>query len=194
MNKSRLLAGAVALLIIPCAAQAHILFTPAIGFASGFAHPLSGIDHTLAMLAVGIWASQRGARATLSFPLAFLGVMTAAAAVAISVGRLPGIEAAIASSLVGLGLAVALAIRPPAKVCFMLIGLFATFHGYSHGAELPLSVSALDYGAGFIAATSLLLGVGVAIGEVCRLLSLQRALRVAGGVITLAGVGMLLTT
>jgi urease accessory protein len=145
-------------------ASAHTFGAQGAGFAQGFAHPFGGIDHLLAMVAVGLWAAQRGGRALWAVPIAFVAMM-ALGGVAGALGlALPLVEFAIAASLIALGLAVAFAVRLPVALSALLVGLFALFHGHAHGNELPETASALAYGIGFIAATASLHALGVATG------------------------------
>ena len=119
----------------------------------GFAHPFTGLDHLLAMVAVGLWASQLGGRALWLLPLTFPVVMAAGAALGFGGVALPWVEIGITVSVLVLGAAVALTYRPALAVSLPLIGLFALLHGYAHGVELPAQTSALTYCAGFVAAT-----------------------------------------
>jgi urease accessory protein len=145
-------------------AAAHTFGAQGAGFAQGFAHPFGGIDHLLAMVAVGLWAAQRGGRALWAVPAAFVAMM-ALGGIAGALGvTLPLVELAIAVSLVVLGLAVTLSIRLPVAASALLVGLFALFHGHAHGSELPETASALAYGIGFVAATASLHGIGIATG------------------------------
>jgi urease accessory protein len=159
----------------------------------GLLHPFSGLDHVLAMVAVGLWASQLGGRALWLLPLTFPAVMALGAALGISGVVLPGIEIGIAGSVLVLGAVVALALRPSLALSVPLIGLFALLHGYSHGVELPVSASALSYGAGFIAATLVLHATGMAIGLVAGRVPVRFAARTAGGAIAALGVVLLVT-
>jgi urease accessory protein len=146
------------------AASAHPGHTPADGLASGFAHPLGGWDHLLAMLAVGLWAAQLGGRACWRVPAAFAGIMALSAVAGHFLGAVPGIDQGIAASVLALGLLVAGAVRLPVSTGMALVGIFAIFHGVAHGAEMPATAGGLAYGAGFLAATALLSAVGVGLG------------------------------
>jgi urease accessory protein len=130
----------------------------------GLAHPLSGADHLLAMIAVGLWAAQLGGRARWLVPLAFVGVMTLGAALGHAGLIFSGIEQGIAASVLVLGLLIAKSVRLPAVAGMALVGFFALFHGLAHGAEMPATVGGLSYGAGFIAATCLLHLIGIGLG------------------------------
>ncbi|TLY53400.1 MAG: HupE/UreJ family protein [Gammaproteobacteria bacterium] len=134
------------------------------GFGAGFAHPLSGLDHLLAMVVIGIWAAQLGGRAVWAVPLSFLCVMALGATFALN-GVAPfEIEAGIAASLLALGLLVISARRLPVASAATLTGLFALFHGAAHGSELPGLADPFGYTGGFLAATAMLHVFGVAIG------------------------------
>jgi urease accessory protein len=133
-------------------------------FRSGFLHPLSGFDHLVAMVAVGLWAAQLGGRARWLVPVAFVSVMALGGALGRTGLTIPGVEQAIAASVLVLGLLIAMAVRPPVAVGMGLAGLFAIFHGFAHGAEMPATASGLGYGEGFIAATVLLHAVGLGLG------------------------------
>jgi urease accessory protein len=155
---------AVATVAFSSAAFAHAGDHSHTSLAQGLWHPFTGLDHILAMVAVGLWASQIGGRALWLMPLTFLAVMAAGADLGMSGVALPWIELGIAASVLVLGAAVALALRPSFAVSMPLIGAFALLHGYGHGVELPASTSALGYGAGFIAATLALHLVGIGLG------------------------------
>jgi urease accessory protein len=134
-------------------------------FSGGFAHPVFGLDHLLAMLAVGIWAAQLGGRARWIVPATFVGVMTLGAIIG-QQGVVPaGMEQMIAASLLAFGLMIAMAKRLPFSVGLGLTALFAAFHGFAHGAEIPASSNGLSYGLGFVAATILLHAAGLALGK-----------------------------
>jgi urease accessory protein len=138
------------------------------GLADGLAHPFSGLDHVLAMVAVGLWASQLGRPAYWLLPLTFPAVMAFGAAMGASGMPLPWIEIALAGSVLVLGLAIALPLRPAIVASTALIALFAVIHGHAHGTELPQSAAALAYGSGFIGATLVLHALGLALGSLSR--------------------------
>jgi urease accessory protein len=175
------------------AAFAHSGDHSHLGFAAGFAHPLTGLDHLLAMVAVGLWASQLGGRALWLLPLTFPVVMAAGAALGLSGVALPWVEIGITASVLVLGAAIALTYRPSLAVSLPLIGLFALLHGYAHGVELPAQTSALGYGAGFVAATLTLHLAGLAIGLAANRLPVRFAARTAGGAIAAVGAVLLVT-
>jgi urease accessory protein len=176
------------------AALAHVGDHSHMSFMEGLLHPFSGLDHVLAMVAVGLWASQIGGRALWLLPLTFPAVMAAGAALGFGGVQLPWVEIGIAASVMVLGAAVAFALRPSLAVSIPLIGLFALLHGYSHGLELPADASALTYGAGFIAATLVLHMIGIGIGVAAGRMPVRFAARTAGGAIAVLGVALLVMT
>ncbi|OYW98743.1 MAG: urease accessory protein [Bosea sp. 32-68-6] len=160
------------------------------GFGAGLMHPLFGLDHVLAMVAVGLWAGLTGGRARLAYPLAFVGMMVLSGLWGMSGAALPGVEIGIAVSVVVLGLAIALRATPPLAAGAAACAIFAIFHGHAHGAELPQGSSGLGYALGFVLATAALHGAGLALAG---LLAARAPLlaRVAGGGLALAGVAIL---
>lgn len=130
---------------------------------AGVSHPLFGADHILAMVAVGLWASQIGGRALLAVPAAFVATMALGFALAVGGVGLPFVEPAILASVIGLGLLVAAAVRLPVAASAAVVGLFALFHGHAHGGELG-SAGALQFGLGFVLSTALLHAAGVGLG------------------------------
>jgi urease accessory protein len=175
------------------AALAHVGDHSHMSFTEGLLHPFSGPDHVLAMVAVGLWASQLGGRALWLLPLTFPVLMAVGAALGLSGVTLPWVEVGIAGSVMVLGAVVALALRPSLAISIPLIGAFALLHGYSHGIELPAAASALSYGAGFIAATLVLHAIGIATGLIAGRLPVRFAARTAGGAIAVLGVVLLVT-
>lgn len=160
------------------------------GFGAGLLHPLFGIDHVLAMVAVGLWAGLTGGRARFAYPLAFVGMMVLAGLWGMSGSSLPGVEIGIAVSVLVLGLAIALRATPPLAAGAAACAIFAIFHGHAHGAELPQGASGLGYALGFVLATAALHGAGLGLAG---LLAARAPLlaRVAGGGLALAGVAIL---
>jgi urease accessory protein len=180
-------------MFFPSAALAHPGAPYVHGFEGGFAHPLAGADHILAMVTVGILAWQLGGRAIWIVPATFVLVMALAAALAAGVA-LPFLEVAIAASVVILGALVALNVRAPLAAAAGTVALFAIFHGHAHGSEMPIDLSAAAYAAGFILATALLHGIGVALGCALSRIGGQHgrlAYALGGGTIALAGLGIL---
>jgi urease accessory protein len=158
------LSAAAALALIPAIASAHPGHEGAAGLAHGFMHPLGGIDHILAMVAVGLIAARLGGRALWLVPASFVITMAVAGLAGRAGIGLAHAEAGIALSLLVLGAMIALRLTVPVAAAMALVGFFAIFHGYAHGAEMPETVSGLAYGAGFLAATGLLHGLGIALG------------------------------
>jgi urease accessory protein len=180
-----------AALLAPGSVLAHNPGGVAGGFASGFMHPLTGLDHILAMVAVGIWGAQLGAPAIWALPVAFPLVMSIGGAMGVRGVPLPGVELGIAASALMLGLMIFLEARPSLVVAALLVGFFAIFHGYAHGTELPHAANPLAYGVGFVLATGLLHVSGITMGLIHRWPSGAQVLRVAGGGISLAGLFLL---
>ena len=180
-------------LLIPSLAQAHPNHGPATGLASGFAHPITGLDHLCAMIAVGLWAAQRGGRALWAVPLAFVSVMTLGAIAGMSGHTLPYVEQGIAASVLILGILIAAAMRLPLAASVTIVGLFALFHGYAHGAEMPVNISGFTYGIGFIAATAGLHLLGIRLGLTAQKLATEKMVRVCGGIIAACGLYLTLT-
>jgi urease accessory protein len=176
------------------AAFAHTGHGDASGFVHGFAHPFGGLDHMLVMVAVGFYAVLLGGRAVWLMPATFPGVMALGGALGASGFALLFGEIAIAASVIVLGLAIALRLTLPTLSAIALVGLFAIFHGYAHGAEMPASGSAYQYAAGFMLATALLHGTGIAVGLLASKLSEaggRRAIQLGGGAMALAGFAFL---
>lgn len=165
-------------------ALAHTGHRLAGGFAGGFLHPLFGLDHVVAMVAVGLWGAFLGAPAIFILPVVFPLVMAFGGVLGIP---LPGVEIGIAVSAVVLGLMVALAAKPHLAVAALLVGLFAIFHGYAHGTELPDGADAVAYSLGFVIATGVLHLCGIAFGLLTQWPQGRLAVRAAGSAIAIAG-------
>jgi urease accessory protein len=178
----------VALLCLAQSADAHVQHGESASFFTGFQHPVSGLDHVLAMIAVGLWGAQLGAPSVWLLPVAFPMVMAMGGMLELLGVGLPGIEIGIAASAILLGGAVMSEVRPPLAVAVVIVALFAIFHGYAHGAELPPGQNGLLYSMGFVVATGCLHAIGITIGVIHRWLWGQKLLRVAGGAVALAGV------
>jgi urease accessory protein len=187
---SRIGAALLVLVGLHSAALAHVGFHPA-GLGDGLAHPISGLDHILAMVAVGLWASQLGRPAWWLLPLTFPVVMAFGALLGFAGVTLPWTEIGIGVSVLVLGLMIAFALRPSIVVSIVLIALFALIHGYAHGAELPASASPLAYGIGFVVATLVLHAIGLAFGWFASSTAGRLAMRATGTVIAVAGVVLL---
>jgi urease accessory protein len=157
------------------------------GFAGGLSHPLFGLDHAVAMVAVGLWGAFLGAPAIFILPVVFPLVMALGGVLGIFGVPLPGVEIGIAVSAAILGMMVALAARPPLWIAAAIVGAFAICHGHAHGAELPPGADAVAYSAGFVIATGALHLCGIAFGLLARWPTGRLAVRMAGGVIAIAG-------
>ncbi|ROM63614.1 protein hupE [Pseudomonas brassicacearum] len=188
MTSKRIL-GALALLLTPAMAFAHPGHGDN-GLIAGLGHPIGGLDHLLAMLAVGLWAAQQQGAARWALPCTFVGTMLLGGLLGFEGLELPALESGIAASVLALGLAVALAVRPPLGLAVAATAMFALFHGVAHGLELPDMSSPWAYAAGFVAATAALHGAGFALVRV-----LPRAaaplVRLAGAASAAAGVWLL---
>jgi urease accessory protein len=179
------------LLLLPATASAHSETGHAGGFISGFGHPLTGLDHIVAMVAVGLWGAYLGVPAMWLLPIVFPVVMALGGALGVLAVPLPGVEKCIALSGVLLGLAVAFAARPPLWISAVIVGFFAIFHGHAHGTELPESANALTYAAGFVIATGLLHLSGIAFGLLVRWPWGRVLVRASGAAIALIGFAFL---
>ncbi len=175
----------LALLALP--AWAHEQSGQAAGFATGLLHPVSGLDHVLAMVAVGLWGAQLGLPAIWVLPLAFPLVMALGGMLGFLGLPIPGIEVGIAASAIVLGTAVAFELRPPLVIAALVVGCFAIFHGHAHGTELPPGQSALLYSLGFVIATGGLHALGIGIGTVHRRPWGRQLLRAAGAAVAAGG-------
>jgi urease accessory protein len=163
------------------------------GWVSGFSHPLRGFDHLLAMLAVGIWGAQMGGRLVWQLPVAFPLVMALGGVLGMLGLTVPHVELGIALSVFALGLVIALALRPPELVALLLIAIFAIFHGYAHGVELPTAADPTAYAIGFVMATGLIHVAGIGIGLTIGRMFEGKLSRGLGGLIAAAGVYFLIT-
>jgi len=185
------LVAVLTLLYSASAVSAHVRGGEASGFASGVGHPVSGLDHVLAMIAVGLWGAQLGPPAVWLLPVTFPMVMALGGTLGLMGMKLPGVEVGIALSAVGLGAAVLLEARPKLGIAALVVGLFAVFHGHAHGTELPPGANGVLYSVGFVIATGLLHATGIGIGLVHRWPAGKMFLRLAGAGIALAGLAFL---
>lgn len=190
----RLLLALAILVLSPTLAFAHTGIGHTAGFFHGFEHPVGGIDHILAMVAVGVFAYVLGGRALWLVPLSFVGMMIAGFGLGLAQVNLPFVELGIALSSVVIGGAAALGRPMPVAGAMALVGTFAVFHGHAHGAEMPADTTGLTYAAGFVAATALLHLAGILttfvaaklVGKYGRIVA-----RLAGGAFALGGIGVL---
>jgi urease accessory protein len=181
------IALAVFLLVAASPAEAHVGEGAAGGLLSGFAHPIMGFDHVLAMVAVGIWGAQLGPPALWLLPIMFPLVMALGGFLGLVGLPLPGVEVAIALSALVLGAAIVLQARPPLVGALLVVCAFAIFHGHAHGTELPPGESVLLYSVGFVVATGCLHLMGIGLGGACRWDWGRFALRGAGAGVALGG-------
>jgi urease accessory protein len=180
--------------LIPTAAFAHPGHGPELGVIAGFLHPLTGLDHILCMVAVGVFAFVLGGRALWLVPLSFVGMMIVGFLLGANGVNLPYVELAIGLSSVVIGAVAAWGRPMPVGAATALVGAFAVFHGHAHGAEMPQNAGGLEFALGFVAATTLLhisgvagaLGVAKLAGRYGRPLA-----RIAGVAFALGGVGVL---
>ena len=190
-SRRDVIAVTLLLLLTTAPLSAHVQQGQAAGFFTGVRHPVSGLDHVLAMIAVGLWGAQLGAPAIWLLPVTFPMMMAVGGFVALIGIPLPGVEIGIALSALLLGAMVALERKPPLAAAAVLVGAFAIFHGHAHGTELPAGQSGLAYSIGFVVATGCLHAVGIAIGTAHRWTAGKVALRVAGALVALAGAGFM---
>jgi urease accessory protein len=184
-------AAALPTILLAASALAHTGESSAGGFLAGFTHPLSGPDHVVAMVAVGLWGAFLRQPAIWLLPVVFPLVMACGGVLGIAGVPIPAVETGIALSAIVLGAMVAFAARPPLWIAAVLVGAFAIFHGYAHGGELPDGASAAAFAAGFVIATGTLHLCGIAFGLLARWPAGRLAVRAAGGAIALTGAAYL---
>lgn len=193
--KAAIRSGLLALtaICLPAVAHAHTGVGDTGGLVHGFMHPIGGLDHVLAMVAVGMFASILGGRALWLVPTSFVAMMAVGGILGMEGVNVPFVEIGIAASVIVLGVAVALRWNASTAAATGVVSLFAIFHGQAHGAEMPLDASALQYAIGFMAATALLhiagIGIGVGIGRISA--NSTTAMRFGGGAMAVAGAGLL---
>ena len=172
-RRSRAARGSRAAGVVTAAALGALLSTPAVahmgtglpgGFLSGFTHPLSGLDHLLAMVSVGLWGAFLGRPLIYVLPVVFPAMMVAGAIMGMFVVPLPPVEVGVALSVLVLGGCIALSVRAPVWAASLVVALFAVFHGYAHGKELPSAADPVSYSVGFVLATGLLHVSGISLG------------------------------
>ncbi len=188
MRLSTLKMGLAALVAaIPALALAHPGHEHTTSFMTGFMHPMGGLDHLLAMLAIGLWAASLGGRALWAVPAAFVGTMLVGGALAVAGVQVPFIEQGIVLSVILMGALLLGAARFSVVTCAGIAGLFAIFHGAAHGLEMPLNANGAEYALGFAAATALLHVVGIGFGAVIARFQAPIVTRVTGSIIAIAG-------
>lgn len=176
----------------PGLALAHPGHAEQASFLAGALHPLTGIDHLLAMLAVGLWAAQLRQRAALMLPALFPVAMVAGAALAFAGIALPAVEPVIALSVIVLGAAIVAGLQLPLAAGGAMIALFAVAHGFAHGAELPAGANVAGYAAGFIGSTICLHLAGLFLGLADQRRRGGQLLRIGGSAIAVSGLALLL--
>jgi len=178
-------------LLLSNPAAAHVGTGLPGGFVSGFRHPFSGIDHLLAMISVGLWGAFLGRPLIYALPVVFPAMMVVGAILGMFVVPLPPVELGIALSVVVLGGCIALSLRAPVWAASIIVAVFAVFHGYAHGKELPSAADPVSYSAGFVLATGLLHVAGIGLGLLNDLPNGVVATRSMGAVIAAVGIGLL---
>ncbi len=196
MKIHKYLIPTAAFLLMPTIAFAHPGHAEVSGFATGALHPLTGMDHLLAMLAAGVLAARLGGKARWALPAAFLLLMAVGGAVGVAGAQISFIEIGIALSVIVLGGLIALDVKMPVAVATVGTGFFALFHGYAHGVEMPLNASGFGYAAGFLSTTSILLATGAAL-SILAVSAGHRfgstVVRTVGGLASTVGVGFLVS-
>lgn len=194
MRLPRLALLSLALTSLPTAAFAHTGVGATNGFAHGFMHPMGGLDHVLAMVAVGLLAARLGGRALWLVPSSFVTMMILGGIAGASGFGLPLVELGISGSVLVLGFVIALGRGLPIALAMALVGFFGIFHGHAHGTEMPVDAQSFPYGAGFVLATMLLHAAGLALGMGADRLAgswSAKASRVAGATMAAAGAGIM---
>ncbi|SFV38166.1 HupE/UreJ family protein [Hyphomicrobium facile] len=188
-------AGSILMVAAVAPASAHVGLGAVHTFSQGFLHPMNGLDHMIAMLAVGLYAANLGGRAFWLVPLAFVGTMIFGGLLGYYGWPLPMVEAGIGLSVVVMSMAIALGVRLPTVAAMALVGTFALFHGHAHGNEgVGLGFAFLPYAAGFVVATALLHASGLALGAGFKHVgAAQSSLlnRLTGGLGAIAGISLL---
>ncbi len=186
-HRQLLLAVIALCALVSPVAQAHVQGNPAAGLVTGFGHPWSGLDHILVMVAVGVWGAQLGRPAVWLLPVAFPMMMAAGGFIGLLGLPFPSVEVGVSLSAIVIGFMVLIEARASMKLIVALVGLFALFHGYAHGTELPEGQNGLLYSIGFVVGTGLLHCVGIGLGLLHRFESGKLVLRGAGSVVMMMG-------
>ena len=183
----------VVLAAISSGASAHTGVDHEYSFFAGLRHPFTGADHTLAMVAVGLWAGLNGGRALWAWPLAFVGLMIAGGVLGAAEISLPWVEPGILASVVVLGLLIVMAVQLPVAAGAAIIAVFALLHGHTHGSEVHLELAAVPHALGFVVATVILHGIGLAVASVASGNTGRLAVRGAGALVATLGIYLALT-
>lgn len=184
----RVLTAAALMLAVASPAVAHDGTGLVGGFVAGVTHPLSGPDHMLAMISVGLWGAFLGRPLIYTLPMIFPTVMALGAGIGMIGVPFPPVEIGIALSVLTLGVLILFAVRAPVPVACAIVAIFGLFHGYAHGVELPSAADPIGYSTGFVLCTGLLHLAGIAIGMIKSSSIGTLALRGAGGVVAVVGV------
>lgn len=180
----------VSVAALPFAASAHIVAGH--GFLSGLIHPLLGLDHMLAMLAVGVLSTMLGIKIW-KLPALFVGGMILGGISGINHVALIGVEQLIALSVLVLGALVARSKKIPETAAVSAVVFFGFMHGYAHGAEMPIVAQPTLFALGFIISTAILHIVGVLVGKsASRSAFAHQLVRLSGAAMALVGVFFLL--
>ncbi|MBF0104171.1 MAG: HupE/UreJ family protein [Deltaproteobacteria bacterium] len=175
------------LLFVPLTVLAHTGVGSTTGLIAGLCHPFMGLDHMLAMIAVGLWAAQRGGRAVIGLPLTFVSLMIMGGILSFCGISVPFVEEGILVSVLGLGLLIVTAFKVTTVFSVVVVAVCAVFHGHAHGSEIPAAAGAVTYSAGFALATALLHITGIFCGTALDKSTFKMALRLGGGMIALGG-------
>jgi urease accessory protein len=171
----------------PLVASAHVESGEVGGFLSGLSHPVSGLDHVIAMVAVGLWGAQLGLPAIWVLPVAFPMMMAVGGMLGLIGLPVPAVEVGIAASAIVLGALVLRQAQLPVLAALVIVAFFAIFHGHAHGTELAEGQNAMLYSIGFVVSTGLLHGIGITIGIAHRWAAGRVAMRAVGGIVLLGG-------
>lgn len=174
----------------PTLALAHPGHEHSTSFMSGFMHPMGGLDHLLAMIAIGLWAASMGGKALWAVPAAFVGTMILGGALGMAGLQVPFVEQGILLSVILMGALLVGSARFSVSTCAAIAAVFAFFHGAAHGMEMPLSAHGVEYALGFAGATVLLHVVGMGLGKTLVRIQAPIVTRIAGGAIAVAGLVM----
>jgi urease accessory protein len=187
LNGCHLVLRTAACCAISTSASAHASTGLSGGLVSGFEHPFTGLDHLSAMVSVGLWGAFLGRPLIYALPVIFPLMMVIGAVFGMLGAPLPPVEVGVSLSVVMLGLCIALAIKAPVWIACVFVGVFALFHGYSHGAELPSAADPVGYSSGFVLATGSLHLLGIGLGLINKLGCGFLVMRGIGAVVLIAG-------
>ena len=168
------------------------LFTDSVSY--GFSHPLAGLDHLLAMFAVGLLSVQAGRMGWAYIPAVFVLFLIIGGVLGMLGQTIPQMEDGILFSVIALGVLIVLQLRVVPWVALGVVAVFGIIHGYPHGTEIPVVANAFQYIVGFSLASAMMHLIGVGIGTICDVFPNPRHIRaVMGGALVGAGLVMLVT-